>query len=127
MTSGEIIIQEAKRLLLGMVPLMLVAGGFFLLAGYGDLRTLGSLLGGTAYSFCLFLMIGANASKALLYPPAQAIKLVRRGYMFRYMLTGVLVVLAFKLPFINAAAAILPIFFPKLILLVNSIFRKKGG
>ncbi|WP_087065811.1 ATP synthase subunit I [Intestinibacillus massiliensis] len=127
MTAKQIVMQEAKRLLLGMAPLTLIAAGLFFLAGMGDLRTIGSLLGGAAYSFILFLMIGANASKALLYPAAQAIGLVRRGYMFRYCLTGVLVFLTFKLPFINPLAAILPLFFPKIILLANSIFRKKGG
>lgn len=122
-----IVLQEAKRLLRGMAPLTLLCAAAFLLAGYGDLRTLGSLLGGTAYSFCLFLMIGTNASRALLYPPAQAIAQVRKGFLFRYTLTGVMVALALKLPFINPLAAILPLFFPKIILLASSIFRKKGG
>lgn len=118
---------EAKRLLAGIVAFVFLASGLFLLAGRADLRTFASLFGGAGYSFCLFLMISANASKALLYPPETAIKLVRRGYMFRYLLTGVLVVLALKLPFINSFAAILPLFFPKVILLIHSVFQRKGG
>ena len=39
-------------------------------------------------------MIGRSAAKAVLFPPAQGTRIARRGYVFRYVLTGVFVVAA---------------------------------
>lgn len=58
------------------------------LAGFEPLRTGVSLLAGTAYSILLFAMIGRSAARAVLFPPAQGTRIVRRGYFFRYLLTG---------------------------------------
>lgn len=123
----EIVRQELLHLARGFVPLTLIAFGAFTLFGYGGVRTALSLLLGAAYSLMLFRMIGKNAVKATLFPPERGTRIVRRGYFFRYVLTGILVVLAIKLPFINPLAAVMPLFFPKVILVCANLFPRKGG
>jgi hypothetical protein len=79
------------------------------------------------YTLVWFQMVGRNAVKATLFPPAQGTRIARRGYVLRYFLTGAFAVLAIKVPFIQPLAALLPLFFPKLILLCSSVFQRKGG
>ena len=107
MTTGmQIVREETRRMLRGMAPLTLIAFGVFVLAGCDPVQAGVSLL---------------------LFPPAQGIRIVRRGYFFRYVLTGVMVFAAIKTPFIQPLAAILPLFFPKVILLWSAAVQKKGG
>ena len=112
----EIVREETARLARGMAPLVLIAFGI-------------SLLAGTAYSILLFAMIGRSAARAVLFPPAQGTRIVRRGYFFRYLLTGAAVFAAIRLPQLQPLAAILPLFFPKVILLWQQVrpSARKGG
>ena len=90
MTTGmQIVREETRRMLRGMAPLTLIAFGVFVLAGCDPAQAGVSLLLGACYSLLLFRMIGKSAAKAALFPPAQGIRIVRRGYFFRYVLTGV--------------------------------------
>jgi hypothetical protein len=111
----------------GIIPLTLIAFGIFVLCGVSPVRAGVSLLLGACYSLVWFQMVGRSAVKAVLYPPEQGTRIVRRGFVFRYFLTGALAVLAIKVTFIHPVAALLPLFFPKLILLCSSIFQRKGG
>ena len=97
MKGYEIVREETARLARGMAPLALIAFGILLLAGFEPLRTGVSLLAGTAYSILLFAMIGRSAARAVLFPPAQGTRIVRRGYFFRYLLTGAAVFAAAEL------------------------------
>ena len=125
----EIVREETARLTRGMAPLALIVFGVLLLAGFEPLRTGVSLLAGTAYSLLLFAMIGRSAARAVLFPPAQGTRIVRRGYFFRYLLTGAAVFAAIKAPFLQPLAAILPLFFPKAVLLWQQArpSARKGG
>lgn len=127
MTGMDIVREETRRMLRGMAPLTLAAFGVFVLVGSEPGRTALSLLLGACYSLLLFRMIGRSAARAVLFPPEQGTRIVRRGYFFRYVLTGAVVVLAIKLPFIDPLAAVLPLFFPKILLVCSSIFSRKGG
>ena len=71
MTGMEIVREETRRMLRGMIPLAVIAFGVFLLAGADPARSAVSLLLGTCYSLLLFRMIGKSAAKAVLFPPAQ--------------------------------------------------------
>ena len=57
----------------------------------------------------------------------QGIRITRRGYVVRYMLTAVFVIAAIKLPYLNAAAAVIPLFFTKALLLWRHAVQRKGG
>ncbi|MDR3837244.1 MAG: hypothetical protein Q3X70_05860, partial [Agathobaculum sp.] len=72
-------------------------------------------------------MIGRSTVRATAFPPAQGIRITRRGYVVRYMLTAVFVIAAIKLPYLNAAAAVIPLFFTKALLLWRHAVQRKGG
>lgn len=124
----EIVREETGRMVRGMAPLALIAFGVLVLAGFDPVRVGVSLLLGTAYSVFLFAMIGRSAAKAVLFPPART-RIVRRGNFFRYLLTGAAVFAAIKAPFLQPLAAILPLFFPKAVLLWQQArpSARKGG
>ena len=127
MTGMQIAREETRRMARGIAPLTLIAFGVFVLAGCDPLRAGVSLLFGAAYAILLFGMIGRSAAKAVLFPEAQATRIVRRGYLLRYVLTGVMVFAAIKAPFIHPLAAVLPLFFPKIVLLWYNVVQRKGG
>lgn len=127
MTGMQIVREETRRMLRGFAPLTLIAFGALLLAGCDPLRAGVSLLLGAAYALLLFRMLAASAARAALFPPAQAVRRVRTGYLFRYVLTGIMVFVAIKAPFIHPLAAVLPLFFPKVILLWCNVVQRKGG
>ena len=118
----HIVYEETKRMLRGMLPLALVTFGVFALCGQGIARSGASVLLGTA-----FYMIGRSTVRATAFPPAQGIRITRRGYVVRYMLTAVFVIAAIKLPYLNAAAAVIPLFFTKALLLWRHAVQRKGG
>ena len=118
----HIVYEETKRMLRGMLPLALVTFGVFALCGQGIARSGASVLLGTAFALLLFYMVRATA-----FPPAQGIRITRRGYVVRYMLTAVFVIAAIKLPYLNAAAAVIPLFFTKALLLWRHAVQRKGG
>lgn len=114
-------------MLRGMLPLALVTFGVFALCGQGIVRSGASVLLGTAFALLLFYMIGRSTVRATAFPPAQGIRITRRGYVVRYMLTAVFVIAAIKLPYLNAAAAVIPLFFTKALLLWRHAVQRKGG
>ena len=85
----HIVYEETKRMLRGMLPLALVTFGVFALCGQGIARSGASVLLGTAFALLLFYMIGRSTVRATAFPPAQGIRITRRGYVVRYMLTAV--------------------------------------
>ena len=123
----HIVYEETKRMLRGMLPLALVTFGVFALCGQGIVRSGASVLLGTAFALLLFYMIGRSTVRATAFPSAQGIRITRRGYVVRYMLTAVFVIAAIKLPYLNAAAAVIPLFFTKALLLWRHAVQRKGG
>lgn len=127
MTGKQIAREEWARMARGMAPLALIAFGIFVLAGCDVGRAGVSLALGTAYALLLFRMIAGNVAKATLFPPERATRIVQRGYFFRYVLTGLAVFAALKAPFLHPIATVLPLFFPKAVLLWCNVVQRKGG
>lgn len=123
----HIVYEETRRLLRGMTPLALVTFGVFTLMGQAPARTAVSVALGTAFALLLFYLIGRSTVRATAFPPAQGIRITRRGYVIRYLLTAVFVIAAIKLPMLNAAAAVIPLFFTKVLLLWHHAVQRKGG
>lgn len=127
MNQNQVVRQEAVRLARGLIALMLVVGGLLVLAGQGSVQMVASLLAGTLFAWVLFVVMACNVAKSIMQPPARAAGYIRRGYAFRYIVTGIYVFFAMTLPVAHTFAAVLPLFFPKILLLTHSIFSKKGG
>ncbi len=120
MKDRKIVMDELRRQAKGMAPLVLVTYGVFALLGYWQWQTAVSILLGTAYALFHFYQIGQSALRAaaLYRTPGQAQKSMVRGYLTRYVLTAVLIVVSFKLPWLNPAAVVIPLFYTKIILLI---------
>ncbi len=127
MTGFQIVREEAAHLAKGMMPLAVVAGAVLALCGQASWRMVISLAFGTCYAWVLFVLMGRNVARSVTLPPGQAEACMRKGYALRYALTGVVILVVLKLPFFHPLAAILPLFFPKLVLLFGSAFQRKGG
>ena len=123
----RIVQEETLRMLRGMIPLALVTFGVFALMGQAPVQTGVSVVLGTAFALLLFYMIGRSTVKATAFSPEQGIRITRRGYVFRYMLTAAFVIAAIKAPVLNAAAAVIPLFFTKILLLWQHAVQRKGG
>ncbi|WP_283674635.1 ATP synthase subunit I [Butyricicoccus sp. Marseille-Q5471] len=126
-TPQEIVREETLRILRGVIPLTVIAFGVFTIFGYGGIQTAISLLIGAAYTMTLFRMMGNSAAKAVMLAPEKGTAAIVRGYMLRYVMTAAVIILAIKIPFFNPGAVVVPLFFPKVTLLLGSIFRRKGG
>lgn len=128
MNPFDIARDEARRMKRGCIPLMMLTYAGFSLFGYYHWPVALSLALGTAYTLLLFHQMAFSAVRAVLMDdPVQARRLQVSRYLMRYVLTGVLLTGAIKLPLFNPAAVMLPLFFPKIILLASGISQRKGG
>ena len=128
MKDNEIVLYELRRQAKGMLPLALLTYGIFALLGYWQWQTALSILLGTAYALFNFYQIGQSALRAAAFYriPERAQRGMVRGYMTRYAMTAVVVAVALKALWLNAAAVIVPLFYTKIILLILNT-RRKGG
>lgn len=127
MRDLDIVREELRRQAKGMLPLALLTYGVFALLGYWQWQTALSILIGTAYALFNFYQIGRSALRAAAFyrTPERAQRGMVRGYLIRYALTGLLVVAALRLPWLNAAAVIVPLFYTKIILLILQFLRER--
>lgn len=127
MRDKDIVLDELRRQAKGMFPLAVLTYGVFALLGYWQWQTILSILLGTAYALFNFYQIGQSVLRAAAFyqMPERAQRGMVRGYLTRYATTAVLVVAAMKLPWLNAAAVIVPLFYTKIILLILNIMRER--
>ncbi len=120
MKDNQIVIDELRRQARGMLPLVLVTYGVFALLGYWQWQTIVSILLGTAYALLNFYQIGQSALRAAAFyrTPERAQRSMVRGYLTRYVLTATLIVISMKVPWLNPAAVVIPLFYTKIILLI---------
>lgn len=129
MVDNKIVWEELRRQAKGMIPLALITYGGFALFGYYQPGVALSILIGTLYALFNFYQIGQASVRAAAFyrDPSRAQRGMFAGYLTRYATTAVLVFIAFKLPFLNTAAVVIPLFYTKIILLILNIKREKGG
>ena len=72
-------------------------------------------------------MIGPSTAKSRSPFRRHRAFVLRGARIFRYMLTAVFVIAAIKLPYLNVAAAVIPLFFARRILLWRHAVQRKGG
>ena len=99
----------------------------FLVIGKWDYTVLlGNLLSGTAAVLNFFLMgLGVQASLGMEEKDARTRMKVSMTY--RFLLMGAVIALGILLPCFHSVAAVLPVFFPRLAVLLRALFDKKRG
>lgn len=129
MNTDDIVREETRRMLRGMAPLALLTFAVLALFGRYDWGTALSIIIGTAYTLFNFTNMARTAARAVaLGEPARAQRMLTSRYVLHYGLTAVLLIAAFKIEPLNPFAVAVPLFYPKLILIIASgVSRKKGG
>ncbi|MDW7668205.1 MAG: ATP synthase subunit I [Bacillota bacterium] len=72
-----------------------------------------------------FLLLARTMERAVKMPPHKAQGYASVNYFIRFVITGVVLIVAFKADYINALAAIVGIVLIKLIILVTNLFDDK--
>jgi len=72
-----------------------------------------------------FLLLARTMERAVEMPPHKAQGYASVNYFIRFVITGVVLIVAFKADYINALAAIVGIVLIKLIILVTNLFDDK--
>ena len=121
----NIVKDEFFKIFPYVIPMVAILYGIFALFGYYDLNVAVSMLIGMIYSAINFLMIGSVVQAAVKKPLGKAQSYIAVNYIIRYILTGEIIYLAIKIPYLNPLAVVLPMFFPKLVLVGRSIFQGK--
>ena len=94
--------------------------------GKFDFAMLFGVLSGTVWGCAEFLWMGCTVESALKRGAKKAASAMRTNYLARLAATGVDVYLSFNIPFINPAGFIISLFFPRISIYLNAIFRKGG-
>ncbi|MBQ9901760.1 MAG: ATP synthase subunit I [Clostridia bacterium] len=106
----------------GILSLLLQAG--FLIARHWDCTVLlGNLLGGITAAGNFFLM-GMTVQKAVQKEKKPAADLMKFSQTVRLLLQLAVAVLGFALPCFNGYATILPLFFPRIAIMIRPFLDK---
>jgi len=122
----DVVISEAKILLKGTALLAAIMLVIALIAGYLNSAFIIGALFGCLYTLLNFILMGYAVNKSVTAPsPAKAQAYMAVSYFLRYAITAAVIYIALKAEYLNAVAVIIPLFFPKIIFIFNSIFRKE--
>ena len=128
MTPNKIVMDELRRQAVCTAPLCLILTGVLILFGRDPARVALSAAAGYLYTLFNFYMIGrSSAYAAQQTDPARATKIVMNGFAQRYILSALYLVFVFLSGIFDVVAGVMPLLFPKVILLIFHIVQKKGG
>lgn len=115
----------------GYIALCVLAGSvllqavFWLLGRWHYSVLLGNLLGGSA-AVGNFLLMGLTVQKAVTQEKKQAAQTMRLSQSLRLLGTGVVVIVGVALPLFSTWATVIPLFFPRIAVMLRPIFDKKA-
>lgn len=111
----------------GISLCFLLCTSVLLLLGFMNKSMLLGLLFGSLYTFFNFLLLALAVKKSLSKHGYKAQSYMTGSYFIRLFITGFVILIGLKTDYINAFGLILPLFFPKAIILISSIHRKGGN
>lgn len=120
----EIVLNETKKLIFPSFFITFFISIAMFITGYG--QDILSLVFGTIYSIINFWCIGCAISVALSKPLAKVQMYMTFQYILRYVITGFIIYYSIIIPSVNAIFVVIPMFFPKIILITKSLLLKKG-
>ncbi|MFI3114807.1 MAG: hypothetical protein R3Y12_01530 [Clostridia bacterium] len=117
----NIVLGELKKLIVPSFILAFITFALFAFNGYGSIGVFITIIMSVLYNFVNFFMLGSAISLALTKSPSGAQMYMAMQFFIRYIITGSLVYYSIILPSINALAFVIPLFYPKVILVLRSI------
>lgn len=106
--------KETVHIACGVCILGAVTLAVFSLLGRFGLPVVWGLLLGGAVAVLNFLFLGLTVQKAAEGRPDQSPSVIRLSYSVRTLLLGVYIFFALRCPWVNSAAAVLALFFPRI-------------
>ncbi len=104
-----------SALLLGAIGLLLGAGTPFLLG----------LVFGSTIGLLNFFELAKTLERAITMPPGKAQNYTTRKYFFRFLLTGIVLFVALKAPYLNALGTVLGLLLIKAVIYLTQLFNDK--
>lgn len=113
-------------MLIGLLILGVIMYGVFAAFGHYDLTVvLGALLG-VAAAFANFAVLGMSVQKAVDKDAGGARISMASSYTLRMLMIAAVVVFAIKSPYINYLAAIIPLIFPRIVIMFFNLKKEKS-
>lgn len=110
----ETVMRETRYVIKVIIILSVIMEAVFLIVGIWNYKVLiGNIFGGTIAAVN-FLLMGITVQKAVLKNEKDAATTMKLSQTLRNGMLLVGTVLAITLPFMNGAAAVIPLFFPRI-------------
>ena len=117
-------LRETIKLLKGIIALDIIFIAIIYILGKFDIPMLQGILIGSVYALLNFRLIAVSLNRAVQMSPGRAQVFASISYMGRLALTAAIILAAIKVDYINAFGVIVPMFFPKIIIVSSAINRK---
>lgn len=112
--TDNTVIKETKYIAAWVIILSVIMEAVFLIIGMWDHRVLlGNIFGGVV-AVINFLLMGITVQKAVMKDEKDAATSMKLSQALRNLMLLIAAVLAITLPIFNGAAAIIPLFFPRI-------------
>lgn len=120
------VVAKETRYIAGItIILSILMEAVFLIIGMWSYKVLIGNILGAAVAVVNFLLMGITVQNAVQKDEKDAAALMKVSQMLRNLMLLITALLAFLLPFINPAAAIIPLFFPRIAILLIPVRDRK--
>ena len=117
-------LRETIKIFKGIVVLDVIFIAIIYILGKFDIPMLQGILIGSVYALLNFRLIAVSLNRAVQMSPGRAQVFAGVSYVGRLALTAAIILAAIKVDYINAFGVIVPMFFPKIIIVSTAINRK---
>ena len=117
-------LRETIKIFKGIVVLDVIFIAIIYILGKFDIPMLQGILIGYVYALLNFRLIAVSLNRAVQMSPGRAQVFAGVSYVGRLALTAAIILAAIKVDYINAFGVIVPMFFPKIIIVSSAINRK---
>jgi hypothetical protein len=120
------VVAKETRYIAGItIILSILMEAVFLIIGMWSYKVLIGNILGAAVAVVNFLLMGITVQNAVQKDEKDAASLMKVSQMLRNLMLLITALLAFLLPFINPAAAIIPLFFPRIAIFLIPVRDRK--
>lgn len=121
---SDAIKKELLNMAIGIIILTILMLVAFSLLGYLDIAVIYGALLGSGFAFLNFTLLGLSVQIAADSKPNKAQGALGLSYAVRFLLTGIVVYIGIKLPVFNYVAVVIPLVFPRIVILGIHLIRR---
>lgn len=121
----DVTLKETMKVGKGVLFLSSIYSLIALAFGFMDKPLFYGIVFGSIFTILNFRLLSLSIKKAVTLDPSKAMVYAGRNYIVRLVLTGLVLIVSIKADHINVIGTIIPMFFPKFIILYQN--TRKGG